>query len=431
MINKLRRRLILIYTGSTGIILTIVFILILVITNQQLKKNQKETFQNNFMTVSQKILMNNEISNLWLAEMETKNRLVIHIEDCGQALRYKGSQPAATNRGILVENVKKLAEKDSINTDIRPASVSEIHSRIYQVGGIKNEKYLGEVMIAPVDNGYRSVIMLQYISDHSSAAIRQKLLMAALYLSGIAAFYFISWWLVGKSLQPVEESRKRQTEFIASASHELKSPLAVIRADASAVKIEPNRAEHFIDGIDRECMRLSSLIEDLLLLASTDAKKWNMKKELIDMDLLLVEIYDTFQPFCKKHQKELKLKLQEDMLPRVEGDGLRIRQILSVLIDNAVSYSKDEDTIILCAYRKKNQLMIEVEDHGAGIEQNKKQDIFERFYKGDKSRKDKNHFGLGLSIAKELTEMHGGSISVKDTQGGGATFIVSLPIHDK
>lgn len=429
MINKLRRRLILIYTCSTGLIFTVVLVLVLAITNQQLLLNKKEIFQNNYNTVNQKLMMNNEISHLWLAEMEMKNNLIIHIEDSGRPLLYRGAWQPVTSRERLVEKVKQLARKDNIYTDIRPISLSENQSGIYQLYGDKNDRYFGEVFIIPMQKGYRSIVLLQYLSASFTETIKQKLLIILLYLSGLLELYLVSRWIVGKSLAPVEESRRRQTEFIASASHELKSPLAVIRANASALMVEPERAEHFTKGIDNECLRLSALIEDLLLLASADAKNWSVKKEMMDMDTLIIETYDAFQPLCKKNNKELRLVLQEELLPGVEGDALRIKQILSVLIDNAVSYSTDNDTIILRAYAKKNTLQLEVEDHGYGIDQKMRQEVFERFYKGDRSRKDKNHFGLGLSIAKELTELHGGRISIKDTEGGGVTFIISLPIY--
>lgn len=429
MIKKLRNRLTLLFTLSTGVILTAVLVLSLAITNQQIIRNNKETFQNNFMTVTQKVLMNNEISHLWLAEMETKNHLIIHIEDGGQALWYKGSWPALTDRQILVERVKKRALEDNINSNIQPVSINEVQSKMYNIKGNKNDRYFGKVFIASTDDGYRSIIMLQYASDNLSATIKQKLLIVCFYLSGIVALYFVGRWIIGKSLKPVEENRKRQTEFIAAASHELKSPLAVIRANASALKIEPERAEHFTEGIDKECMRLSTLIEDMLLLAWADAKNWSVRKEIIDVDILLFETYDSFRPFYAENHKELTFEPQEELLPKIMGDPLRMKQILSVLLDNAVSYSKDKDTIILRAYEKKNQLLIEVEDHGVGIEQNMKKEIFERFYKGDKSRRDKNHYGLGLSIAKELIELQEGKISLKDTEGGGVTFIISLPIY--
>lgn len=431
MINKLRKRLIFIYTCSTGIILTAVLFLTLFITNQQLTRNKKEAFQNNFMTVTQRVLMNNEISNLWLAEMEIKNHLIIHIEDGGKPLWFKGGWSVPTKRSILVEKLKQRAEKDDINTEIRLISKNEVKSKCYEFKGDKNDKYLGEVYMVSSENSYRSIIVLQYISDDLPVVIRKSAIIISLYLSGLTALFLVSRWMVGKSLKPVEESRKRQTEFIASASHELKSPLTVIRANTSAMLVEPKRAGDFIRGIDRECVRLSALIEDLLLLASSQVNSWSMKKEVVDMDILLIETYDSFLPLIQKNNKKLKLELPEAMLPRVSGDELRMKQILTVLLDNAVAYSKEGDSILLRAYPKKHQLLIEVEDHGAGIEESMKREIFEKFYRGDRSRRDKSHFGLGLSIAKELTELHGGNISLRDTNGGGTTFIVSLPVYKK
>lgn len=428
MINRTRRTLILLYTCSTGLILTAFLIFVLVLSNQQLLENKKELFQNNCITITQNVATNYEISQTWLAEIEIKNHFIIHIEDGGQALIYKGAWAAKTDRTILVNKVKDLARKDGINTDIKPVSTYKKQSKLYKLNGNNKDVYLAEVFMAPSDMGYRSVIMLQDISDNKTV-IKLRVLMLVLYISGLAELFLVSRWIVGKSLKPVEESRKRQTEFVAAASHELKSPLAVIRANASAMLLEPEKTEHFSKGIDKECMRLSALIEDMLLLAAADANKWCMKKELIDMDLLLIDTYDTFSPFLRENKKELKLELQEEMLPHIEGDTFRIKQILAVLMDNATSYSIENDTIILRAYAKKNHLWIEIEDHGVGINQDKKNEVFERFYKGDRSRQDKNHYGLGLSIAKELTELQGGRISLKDTEGGGATFIISFPIR--
>ncbi len=429
MLNSIRKRLILLYTCSTGLILTAVLIFVSVITDQQLLRSQVNAFQNNFLTINQNVQMNNEISNLWMAEMETKNHLIIHIEDNGTPFIFKGSWQAPTKRLILVNKVKELALKDNINTNIRPISLNEVQSQRYKLKGNKNDRYLGEVFVVPIGKGFRSVVVLQYISGNVYSVLKQRLLLVFLDFLGIAALFFVSRWMVSKSLKPAEESRRRQTEFIAAASHELKSPLAVIRANASALMVEPERAEHFTKGIDEECKRLSALIEDMLLIASVDAKSWKIKKEIMDMDTLLIEVYDLFYPYCREQGRELKLKLQDEMLPKVEGDRERLKQILAVLIDNAVTYTVERDTILIRGYSRKNRLWLEVEDHGAGVSQDKKKEVFERFYREDKSRKDKNHFGLGLSIARELVELHGGSISIKDTAGGGATFIIGLPIY--
>lgn len=429
MLKSIRNRLILLYTLSTGMILTGVLVLVLIITQKQLEDGQMEAFQNNYLTVSQKIQMDNEISNLWLSEIELKNHLIIHIEENGTPLLFRGSWQPSTDRRFLVDRIKELALKDNVNTNVRPASTNEVKSEIYPVTGRKGDRYLGEILIIPTKFGYRSAVLLLDISSKAGVAVKQGLFIAFLDIVGIVLLFLVSRYVVGKSLKPVEESRKRQTQFIAAASHELKSPLAVIRANSSAILLEPGKTGTFTGIIDKECKRMSDLIEDMLLLANADARQWKVKKELIDMDILLIETYDTFVPFYRECNKQLKLELQENMLPKVEGDALRIKQILAALLDNAVSYSKERDTIILRAFTRKNNLWVEVEDHGDGIEQAKKQEVFERFYREDKSRKDKNHYGLGLSIARELVELHSGSISCRDTEGGGATFFFHLPIH--
>ena len=429
MLNSIRKRLILLYTCSTGLILTAVIIFVAVITDRQLTRSQLNAFQNNYITINQNVQRNQVISNLWMAELETKNQLIIHIEDNGVPFLFQGAWEVPTERQLLIKQLKELALEDNISTNIRPISMNEVQSRVYEITGNKNDNYLGEVFIVPADKGFRSVVVLQYISGNAFSVLKQRLLLVLLDCLGIAALFLVSSWMVNKSLKPVEESRRRQTEFIAAASHELKSPLAVIRANASAVMVEPERAEHFTKGIEKECSRLAALIEDMLLLASVDARSWKIRKEILDMDTLLIEVYDLFYPFCKEQGKDLQLKLQDDILPKAEGDRERVKQILAVLIDNAVTYTAEKDTILLLGYVKKNRIYLEVEDHGPGVAPEKKNEIFERFYRADKARKDKTHFGLGLSIARELTELHGGSIAVSDTKGGGATFTVSLPIY--
>jgi OmpR-family two-component system manganese-sensing sensor histidine kinase len=428
MLNTVRNKLILLFTCSTGSILTVFLFLVYMYTNQLIKLNQQNAFQNNYQAVYQSVQMTNKISDLWLSEMELGNNLIIHIEDNGIPLLYQGSWQAPTNRDILIDRVRELALQDNINLKVKPITKKEIRSKIYTLKGEKKDNYLGEAVIFPTSGGYRTIILLQYISGDRKG-MEQIWFILLLDLVGILVLFLLSRWLMRISLRPVEESRRRQTEFVAAASHELKSPLSVIRANSSAIMLEPRNMEHYTKGIDKECARLGQLIEDMLILANADAKTWRIKSEIIDIETVLIDSYDTFAPLFQEHNKKLKLELQEKLLPRIQGDALRLKQIMAILLDNAISYSVIGDTIILRAYVKKNQLWIEVEDHGVGIEHCKKSEVFERFYREDKSRKDKNHYGLGLSIAKELVELHSGTISVRDTIGGGATFFIRLPVY--
>ncbi len=427
MLNSLKKKLIILYTVSTGFILTAALLFVMLNNNQQLIKDKTFNFRSNFSTVSKNVQMDSSFSHLWLSQLEVNNHFIIHIEDNGIPLIYNGAFNPLTDRNILVLKLKEAAGEDNIDTASRPVSLSEVESRTYEIKGNFGECYLGAVFVVPVGKGVRSLALLQPLDISAFLNPGQILFLIITEVLGISALFLVSYWIVGKSLKPVEESRRQQTDFIAAASHELKSPLAVIRASLSAARIDEENSLHYLGNIDKECSRMAGLIEDMLLLAATDARHWQIRKEALDMDTLLIETYDLFYPFLKEKSMELKLLLEDEMLPGIQGDKERIKQILAVLIDNAAAYSREGDTVIIRAYTKKKRLLIEIEDHGSGIPEDKKKGVFLRFYRGDSSRQDKSHYGLGLSIAKELAEMQNGTLTLNDTPGGGATFLLSLP----
>ena len=181
------------------------------------------------------------------------------------------------------------------------------------------------------------------------------------------------------------------------------------------------------DVIDAECRRMSRLVRDMLLLASSDADKWNIQKSEINMDTLLITLYEAYEPVCISKKIRLELNLSEEAYPVLSSDRERLFQILSIFLDNAVCYSPEGSSIQIQTASKEKELVFSIVDHGKGIPTEDKPFIFDRFYRGDKSRTDKSHFGLGLSIAKELAKMLGGEIGFKDTEGSGATFFLKLP----
>ena len=323
MLQSLRKKLTLLYTVSTGFILTAVLLFVMINNQFQLNAEKKNSFFNIFSTVSKYVQINNEVSHLWMSETEARNHLVISIEDNGTPLLYTGGFYTPTKRLVLVQKIKDSAMQDNINTSIRPTSLKELQSETYEVTGDHNDRYLGAVFVVSTEKGFRSLTMLQSISYNKKGIIRQLMFMAILDALGITALFMVSKWIVGKSLRPVAKARQQQTEFIAAASHELKSPLAVIRANASAIKIEPERLAHYTKGIDNECSRMSRLIEDMLLLASADANRWQVKKELVDMDSFLIEVYELFYPYCMGKNKKLELVFTEDLLPQMESDRER------------------------------------------------------------------------------------------------------------
>lgn len=175
---------------------------------------------------------------------------------------------------------------------------------------------------------------------------------------------------------------------------------------------------------------MGHLVNDLLILASAETKGWKISRESVDMDTLLLDIYEKYEPLCLEKNFRPKLSLPEDALPVVSGDKERLGQILSILLDNAAAHSASAagSVIEIKAVLSKHLLKISVIDHGTGIPDSKKGQVFERFYRADSSRKDKSHYGLGLSVAKELAHLHDGKLILTDTPGGGCTFTLQLPV---
>ena len=427
MYVKIRKKLRLIYTVMTGSILTIVISIIFFLSENQLKISQKETFQNNVYTIAVKLQSENTITNTWLSSTEAKNNMVIYIEDDGQALKPHGSWISEEIREELVEIARENAKIDGLDISIPPVSYRDLKTNYYKIASKDGRKFYSAVILIPIGNGFRSAILFQYFNRPLHILIRQMLIYLGIDVFGIIALYLVSKILIDRTLYPVEESRRKQTEFIAAASHELKSPLTVIRTSASAILKIPEKTPNYTNNIENECKRMARLIDDLLILSSTDAKQWSLKSSTIELDTILIDIFEAYEQICKTKGLTLEIVLPAEVLPKILGDSMRLMQVLMILLDNALGHSQTKDKLTLKAYTKRNYIYIEVIDYGIGIKDEEKGHIFDRFYRMDNSRNDKEHFGLGLSIANELVMLHGGTLMMVDTEGGGSTFVIKLP----
>lgn len=431
MIKKLRKQLTALYTITTGLILTAVVVGVLAAGTRDSQKKSLESFQTNLLNIGSRIQSGASIDWSWLSKTEHMGDLIIHIEDNGTPFLYSGSWSPLTDRSILLERARIHALQEGINKDNPPVSTSLLRSSVFTVTGDYNDTYYASVLVFPYQKGFQSLTLLSYQNPAASSLYKQRFFLLFLEAAGLAALFTVSWFFVGRSLKPIEESRKKQNEFIAAASHELRSPLSVIRSSLSAIPAAPDRQEQFLKNIDNECCRMSHLINDMLILASADAGNWTFCPENLDMDTLLIDIYECFEPICMEKKLKLTLDLPESSLPCIMGDKQRLQQVITILLDNAVTYSPSHGTIRISAglNAKKSSLRLVVEDDGCGIPDDVKKHVFERFYRADNSRTDKQHYGLGLSVAKELILLHGGTISVTDSHTGGACFIIQLPIQ--
>lgn len=298
----------------------------------------------------------------------------------------------------------------------------------YSIKGL-HEDYYDAVQVIPFSSPW-TITLIQYrlsVWDYVCSSSCQQYLY--IWLVVLVLMYLMSRILIMLVLIPVEASLKSQKNFIAAASHELKSPLAVIQANAELLPIKEedltlSNKQHIII---EECNRMTYLIQSLLALAASDAGNLKLNYELTDIDTLLIEILESYQVLFQRKAITFQFNLEKECFPKLNCDKERISQVIHILFDNAISYAGTGATICLSAKHTAKYMEFRVIDNGPGIPNDKKHMVFERFYSGEESHTDKNHYGLGLSIAKEIVKAHHGSIVLQDTPQGGCTFIVQIP----
>ena len=428
MFSQLKKRLILLYAVTSSIILTVIIIGISILNYKQNNDQEKVLFQKNSEQIVEKIRSDHIINNAWMLQMQSDNDYIIVVEENSKELSGYNKKDAVAEKELLVQDIKKQAVRDGIRLDRRPLYSRVEKTSVYTLDLEGRKSYLGMATLLPKGNGWMNIMIFSGNELRHSIQLGQLLIFVLIDLIGVTALSLMSTFYIRKVIRPLEEGQEKQNAFIAAASHELRSPMTVIKTGVAAIREDITKVEQFLPHVEGECNRMTRLINDMLVLASADAMTWKLKKEPLDMETLLIECYDMLCSCMNTKKQEIALELPEEQLPRINGDRERILQVITILADNAISYSPEGATILLRAFVQKHYFVIEVEDHGCGISDESKKHVFERFYRGDQSRMEKKHFGLGLSIARELVELHQGEINVKDTPGGGATFVIRLPI---
>ena len=418
----LRAHLIRIYcVTAAAVLFAVLFASALLLYRDDGARN-REAFSALLFAVSDRLGRENAVSHPRLRELEQENRLLLSIRDNGEELLYNSGDSADKRR--LFARTEQLAKRDGYDVAMLPLTSERRVSPIYAFSE-RGGRYLGAVTILPAGEGYRTVTLVRRIPAPDGGVIA---LLFAGYALSVSLLSFAGSRLIDRALQPAVESRKRQTRFVAAASHELRSPLAVISANASAIREGVGAPGEAAGAIESECARMSRLIGDMLLLASTDAGSWPVRLAPLELDTLLLNVYETHAPLFVSRGCRLTLLLPEIPLPRVTADAGRLAQVLAILLDNALSYGVTDTrrTVELAAAPQGLGAVVTVTDHGPGLTDEQKSLAFVRFYRGDASRKEKQHFGLGLSIASELVALQNGALTVSDTPGGGCTFRVGL-----
>ena len=229
------------------------------------------------------------------------------------------------------------------------------------------------------------------------------------------------------SLKTIEERRKH---LISDISHEIKTPVSVIRAGAETLQNgainDKNASEKFLTAITANSERLAEMVNDLLELERIEQGQLYQQKEKINIRQEINLIIESIEALANDQNVELMNKLNDDLY--IYTDKSAFRGIFLNLLNNAIKYSKEGGLVTISSNTTKTNTIITVEDSGYGIEKNNLQRIFDRFYRTPKARAHTNGSGLGLSLVKQLINQIGGAIDVKSKINKGTTFFVSFPI---
>ncbi len=429
MIKKLRRKLMAMFLSFTMLIFTAAMLLMTGSTFNQVRNHEIAYVNNMTDMILELARQAKDIEALELSQYSHYWQGAVFISD-GKHQNFS-AETTDVSLDLLRAQIKSGENILYMQESVASQGGEESSSRIVCVIHGSHKKEFYGVYSTFYANGapYEAAAVYPRLSFKS---IFQKYCgwYPVIWVGVCALLFLVSRLFVGKAVAPVEAALQSQKEFIASASHELKSPLAVIQANAETLDFEKSdpASEQKRNVILGECSRMSELIRSLLSLAASDAGRWSMDMRSSDVDTLLIEVWEEYAQPAQKRNLRLDLNIEEHY-PRLICDKDHIKQALGILLDNAISYSPPGLSIEMGANVTEKSMIFYVVDHGPGIAEKVKDKIFQRFYSGDVSRTDKNHYGLGLSIASEIVKLHHGIILLKDTPGGGCTFEIQLPIE--
>lgn len=247
----------------------------------------------------------------------------------------------------------------------------------------------------------------------------------------LVILFLISIYLTNKSIKPIKDVFEKQKQFIADASHELKTPLTIIKTNTSLVLSNPNdtirNQTKWINYINLQTDRMSELVNEMLSLAKLDTQKNTLILSSINISRIIESMILQFDAIIYENSINLETNIQKDIF--INGNIESMKKLFSIIMDNAIKYTNSKGTIYVNLFLEKNIVKLSIKNTGDGIPSEHINKIFERFYRVDCSRlRDTGGYGLGLSIAKSIVKQHKGKIYAKSKVNEDTTFFVELPV---
>jgi signal transduction histidine kinase len=322
-----------------------------------------------------------------------------------------------------------------VNTDGSPRQIDTSH--IAAVTSSEALEYTAKVIDSEKESGYKGIYKYAVVEQNKGYMVifidcRMQLQTAVRFLInscivGLATL-LLMFALVSlfskKAMKPFIDNATKQKLFITDAGHEIKTPLAIISANADVLELTGGENE-WIASIRNQTARLDKLVKNLLTLSKMDEDNINLTFAEFDLSETVARIAGSFAAIAETRNKSFHMNIRQGI--RFNGDEGSMEQLVSTLVDNAMKYSDEEGNIRLTLSAEKKGVRLEVYNTAANLDMAKLDRLFDRFYRADASRsRETGGYGIGLSIAKSIVEAHHGKISVKSEDGKSICFTVLL-----
>lgn len=389
MIHKLKRKFILINMSIIFAVLSLMLILVLSSSDFRFKKSYETAL----------------LSEMNLAKPGSRRF----------SREPQGSSDKVSFTVHLEQNSWKLLtpwldiDEDDLHELIERANMETNDTGFWQDEGIAYQKR---------DNRIAYVNMESEYERHMS----NKTTWIVVYVAVLVIFAFISVFLAQWAIRPVKKAWQNQKSFISDASHELKTPLTVILANLE-IAMQNGGESKWLGVAKAEAEHMKKLIDNLLFLARSDENMHLSNTKRIHFSQLLQELTLAFDAIAFENKLILEEHIENDIY--VQGDTDLLRQLISILLENAIKYTPKNNRICVRLSGKQDTLKLSVQNRGSVISQEKLERLFERFYRLDEAR-TKGGYGLGLSIAQKITLLHGGTIKASSSETEGTIFTVIL-----
>ena len=411
MINKLKKKFIFINMILIFIILSFTFSAVYISTSNRLLRESNDMLQK---TIEQE----NEIH---------KNEIGIGESNADyppppQILTFAVQLDKNNNITNIFYNDNNIADTNTLVNLVNSCLINENTTGFVQNKAFRFLKHTN-------DNGTKIAFADRSLEINTLKSLLKTSVLVC--IGSLIAFFIVSLYLANWAVKPIQKSLEQQRQFIADASHELKTPLTVILANTDIVLSHKNDTINnqikWIDYIKAEAERMIILVNDLLFLAKTDAHKNEIIFSKVNFSDTVWNCVLPFESVAFEQGKTIDSKIASDVF--INGDNSRLKQLIVILIDNAIKYSNEKGHITVALAQNQDKVNLSINNTGKPLSKDQIIHVFERFFRIDESRaREKDGYGLGLAIAKSIVETHNGKITVKSSECEGTTFTVSFTL---